>query len=305
MIPTVAEILTYAADLCGDPDRDVYTDKLLTGPFGQAFREYYRVARAKNLPRINKVAYYNVPAYTTSLAPATASLTDFGQPTRIWERGSLTTATITASTSATPIVLTVDDATGFVNNYQCQVDGVTNVPGRINETWFITVSGLSVTLVGSTNPNGVGTTGTLTYSPDKFVPVTELGRAREDETPSVELDGWEWRDGVMRFPGSSQQRQIKIEYEQSGDPPVTGAVGIDDSKDFFATRAAGIALSSRGEVVLGTKRNKEALGKEEEPDGNGGLLGALIQPAVQQKSRVPKQPMRYRRRRQHHLGYIR
>jgi len=302
MIPTVAQVLAHAADLLGDPDRDVFEQDLLLNPFETAFRDLYRIGRKFNLPRINRVAYYNLPAYTTSLAPETANISDFGQPIRVWERGSLTTTAISGATNATPIVLTVASGTGFADNYHCTVDGVAGPTGRINEDWYVTVSGTSVTLVGSVAAGVWASGGTLTYSADDFTSVRELARSREDETPGVAIYTWEWRDEVLRFPGATQQRQLKIEYESSGAAPITGTVGIDDSEDFLAYRTAALAALTRGMKSRGHELNQIACGRHERADGRDGLLHDLIAPELQQKSRVSKQPKRYRRRRNHHLG---
>ncbi len=303
MIPTVAQVLEHAAQLLGDPDQDVFTDDILMNPFETAFRDLYRVMRKFNLPRINRTAYYNLPAYTTSLAPVTANISDFGQPTRIWGRGGLTTTTISAATNATPIVLTIASATGFANNNRCTVDGVSGPTGRINEDWFITVSGSSVTLVGSIAAGVWSSGGNLTKSSEEFVKIRQLQRTADDEVPGSTLGTWEWRDAVMRFSGASQQRQLKIEYESSGAAPITGTVGVDDSEDYLAYRTSALSGLTRGMQSRGHELNQIALGEKEQADGRSGMLADLINPDVQQKSRIPKQPMRFRRRRQHHLGY--
>lgn len=86
---------------------------------------------------------------TTSIVDATSGapnrlkipkLTDFAT--------GVTQANISGATNATPIVITVDSATGFASNDLVLVEGVggnTNANG----TFFITVSGTDFTLVGS------------------------------------------------------------------------------------------------------------------------------------------------------------
>lgn len=296
---TVAEVLTYAAALLGDPDQDVYTDAVLTPRFGTAYRDMYRLMDNWGLPKINRVGYFNLSAHNNVLTPTQAGISDLGAPIAIWERGSLTTASISAATDASPIVLTVDDSTGFSTNDGATVDGVSGPTGRINGKWYISVSGSSVTLNGSVAAGTYSSGGTLTRSDEDFVEMARVRRVPEED-PQQDLNFWEWRDDVFFFRPSTEQRQLRIEYESSGTAPSSGSIGIDDSKDFLAHRTAGLTAPSYGEPQQGQILTQLALGPSMQADGSGGFLRDLFLNDLQEKQNRQRRPQPFRRRRNHY-----
>ena len=88
-LPTVAEVVSDVQSLCGDPgSADVYTDAVVQPFFGIAYREMWDLFMRWNLQTAEAEAAYTLPASTTLLTPATAGITNMGEPVRLWERGS-------------------------------------------------------------------------------------------------------------------------------------------------------------------------------------------------------------------------
>jgi hypothetical protein len=298
-ICTVSDVLGDAAQLLGDPERQVFEDDILLNRLGTAWRDMYRLMDKWNLPSIKLVAYYNLAAYRNILTPETAGIANMGTPTRLRERGNLTTTTISAATNTSPIVLTVADGSSFSDNDEATVHGVVGPTGRINGKWFISVNGNSITLNGSVKAGTWASGGTLTKSSDDFTEMTNLERLSQQD-PIQYLREWVWREDVFWFRGSTEERQLKIEYESSGAAPVAGDVGIDDARDFLAHRTAALAAATRGFDGRAKDLMFLAVGKSGQCDGSGGLLFDLMKPMLMEKQKRPKRPMAFRARRSHH-----
>lgn len=296
--PVVSDVLSHAAELLGDPDRDLFDDNVLLPRYGTAYRDIFRLMDKWNLPSVRRVIFYNLSAYRNVLEPVTTGIADMGNPTKLWERGNLTTTTISAASDASPIVLTVADASPFSDNDDATVHGVVGPTGRINGKWFIDVTGNAVTLNGSLAAGTWSSGGTLTKSSDDFTEMNNPHRLSQQD-PAQFLREWVWRDDVFWFRGSTEERQLKIEYESSGDPPVTGAIGIDDSLDFLAHRTAALAALSRGMEGRSKDLMFLAVGKTGQPDGSGGFLHDLMQPMVMEKQKRHRRPGAFRARRRH------
>lgn len=88
MIPTVAQVTIRMQSLLGDEEKRVFSDALCLRGYQQAY-EYLSDAMVRNqIPRAIRVATYTLPANTTELTPATASLTNFGELIELSERAS-------------------------------------------------------------------------------------------------------------------------------------------------------------------------------------------------------------------------
>lgn len=79
MISTVEDVLQGAADLLGDSNREHFTDNLLLPFFKKAYRELYGHLLLYQLPKAKLTALYTLSASTTSLTPATAGISNFGE----------------------------------------------------------------------------------------------------------------------------------------------------------------------------------------------------------------------------------
>lgn len=87
--PTVNACLAAAAGWLGDPAQSVYTNAVLHSPFFEtAWGEFWSLMVNWDLQSVQREVLYTLPANTTSLVPATASISDMGEPSKVWERGS-------------------------------------------------------------------------------------------------------------------------------------------------------------------------------------------------------------------------
>ena len=84
--PTVAQVLLDAAKLLGDPLQETYTDAELQPWYEFAYRELWDLCMRWRLPVAYREVLYTLPANTTSLTPATANITNMGDPQKLWER---------------------------------------------------------------------------------------------------------------------------------------------------------------------------------------------------------------------------
>lgn len=87
--PTISQITTLARSILGDRSAQVFTDAMLL-PFVQLkVMELNSVMRQFQLPDVKFIAApYTLPAGTTSLAPATAGWTNFGEISMLEERAA-------------------------------------------------------------------------------------------------------------------------------------------------------------------------------------------------------------------------
>lgn len=85
-IATVADVNSDVGALLGDHDLEKYTAAIQLPYFGMAYRVIWDVALNNNAQMVEREVTYSLPADTTSLTPATAGITDMGEPSRLWER---------------------------------------------------------------------------------------------------------------------------------------------------------------------------------------------------------------------------
>ena len=86
MIPTVAQIETRMQDKLDDPTGVVFTSSVRLAAISEAYDILWGEFLKAEAPRISNVAVYTLPAGTTVLTPATASIADFGELIELEER---------------------------------------------------------------------------------------------------------------------------------------------------------------------------------------------------------------------------
>src|SRR3954465_15224358 len=87
-LPPVNDCLVLAATLLQDPQQTSFDNDTLWPFFGQGYTELRQLMMNWDLQAQQIEALYTLPANTSSLTPAVAGLTNFGEPTRIWEKAS-------------------------------------------------------------------------------------------------------------------------------------------------------------------------------------------------------------------------
>lgn len=281
----------------------VFTDAILAPHFNAAYRQLYRIMSQVQNPYVEAEAFYNLPAYTSSLPPSVAGITNMGEPLDVWDRGNVTSAAVNAVAIAGELsIITTDTPHGLTLGQQFIVYGVGGVSG-ISGTWTAhDVPSLVGVEIHSVASSGVYTSGgTLTHSPDDFGDplfkrdyIDSLSPARGGS-----LAQWAWTGDVFRFMPSTEIRQIRVLYTISGEPPTVSSdiVGIDDAIDALAYRTAGLVAASRGNPHA-AELNSIALGPTFAQTGEvGGLYLELLQSGVRamQGERWRRPPFRPRR----------
>ena len=291
MIPTRAQVLTQARAHLNDLESEVFTDTVLGPFFEQSYRRLHDELLNYGLPRIRKVAYFNLPAYTTVLFPSTAGIADFGElvDDGMEERAYVSATNITAATG-TPVVVTAAGH-GRSSNDRVQVYGMLGETGG-NGEWLVSVSGNDLTLRGSISEGTYSSGGVVTYGTEEWTPVYEvdLSLVSTQQSLSNQLRCFEWRNDAFHFIGSTENRQLKFTYFASGAAPSTGSVGIDNSLDFLAAYTAALASFPNDRVSEGARLEAMCFGV---PRKSAGLLHELVNPMVKAQQRVQRQPQAY------------
>src|SRR4051812_32524590 len=86
--PAVNNCLVLAATLLRDPGQTSFDNATLWPFFALAYAELRQLMMNWDLQSQQIETLYTLSANTSSLTPLTAGLSDFGEPTRIWEKAS-------------------------------------------------------------------------------------------------------------------------------------------------------------------------------------------------------------------------
>jgi hypothetical protein len=95
-------------------------------------------------------------------------------------------------------------------------------------------------------------------------------------TSATSLCEFEWREDTFWFTAATTDRELRITYFESDQPPTTGSVGIDGSYNFLVAYGASVIAPWRGYEERGAVLRFEAVGR----DGHGGYLYDLLSPMV-------------------------
>src|SRR5690348_1451 len=142
MIPTVQQVYTAAAAELGDEAQSRWSNALLQPRYVLAYSDLFRALQLGQSPRIRRECYYNVPANTSYIDPATAGMVNVGEIESIEERGSLQTVAITGALPATPATGSCQlMVTGhpFTTGQEVTTNGITGLTDDVNDIFTITV----------------------------------------------------------------------------------------------------------------------------------------------------------------------
>ncbi len=303
MIPTVANVYTAARGVLGDTQVSagtVFVDSILQPHYQAAYAELYRALNNVQSLLLQREAYWNMPPNTGYLNPATAGISNLGQPVLVEERGSVTTWAISAITpSPSTAIATVTSAVNTLSTgSQPVVFGVGGITDDINDIWTVTVlSPTQFTLNGCTAfGTYTASTGSVSVGTENFAECKPRGRIQNiPNTPGQVFGVYAWEFGRFRFPPCSVLRQLRITYKLSGSAPTitTASVGIDDCETFLAYRTAALAGRSKGMAQRAQAYTITAVGPQWESEGlAGGLLGQMLDGAVRDLQRLPGEDLR-------------
>ena len=296
MDPNITDVLADAAIHLGDTNAEQFTPTILTPFFGQSFREAFDLMVRWKLPMGMRTAFAALPAFTNQLLPSQAGIFDLGEPNFLWERQTSATATVTNVTNATPVVVTVSDATGITSNSLVDITGVVG-PTGVNGEWYVTVSGNNLTLNGSVASGVYSSGGSVIVSSTTFGEMVPIDDFDQTATPAGLNGFWKWEQERFWFIGATAATELRIRYSSSGNPPTSGTVGIDNFRNFGAFRTAGLAAFAYDMDNRAQFLNAQALGPSMQPDGTGGALRGLLLPKLLEKQKRPALPGPFRPRR--------
>jgi len=252
MTETVEQVYLGVRQILGDVDEPgggSATNERLQEPYKRAYGDLIARMAQSGLGRARKTVFYNLPLKTTVLTPSQMGVEDFGEVQFVHERGGLTVAAVTAASASTPIVLTASSH-GLPDYAQVVVS---EVSPEANGRWFINLDegdpANKFSLRGSASATAYsGLNGDVSASSERFVRLSPLGSARDFARmePGEALLQYDFRDETLFFRGSTQMRQLKIEYLSNGNPPLTGSVGIDGAGNFLKARTAQYFAPSEG-----------------------------------------------------------
>lgn len=283
--PTVASVLATAQSLLGDEDADVYTDVVLLPHLKRAYRKVVRFMRTVDNPYVLNEAFYDLPANTRVLDPATAGLTDVGEILFIDQREVDSSVAVSGVAIASNVATVTTATHGRSVGDTVVLFNVGGISG-INGMWTLSAvpSTTEATLGGSYLSGTYTSGGTMSYSSKDFTEMdrVDLLESTPISTTNTDLKKWAWlNDKVYVYPSSST-RQLKITYTKSGESlGATDTVGVDDSEDILACLTAGWAAMAKGEPQIGVELVSQALGPTHAKDGRiGGSLYELLQQGV-------------------------
>lgn len=308
MIPTMANCLDAARFYLGDDQTsggEVFTNTLLTPAFNMAYRELFRAFQGIANPRVQRTAFYDLPAYTSFLSPATAGIADFGEIEVLEERGGVTSVAITGATAGSGFVTITAASHGYATGDAIVVFGVVGMTG-VAGIWGITkVDANSFKLNGAVGVGAYSSGGTASKSGETFAEVIGPRRIVDVGGAVSQLGIYDWYEDAFHFLVCTGIRELRITYISSAATiaSVNDTTGVDDSLDFLAIRTAGLASSSRGARDRAAELNVMAVGPTGQADGSGGILRELLAAGVRALQANPVQRPPFRDRYPFDTGY--
>jgi hypothetical protein len=301
---TVADVLNDAMSLLGDPDGEITQE--IANDFATSYTELMDAALLIAAPEIQREVYYTLPANTGVLFPVQLGVTDFAEPSQIYERGSVQSVNIVSITDGTPLTV-VASGTPAPTDGRVEISGATGsspLPGWVNRDWFITPTGPNTFTLNGSITTGIGgviaTTGTVNWSSDGFVKMNQVDVRPPEAPPTPQnLGVWRWADRFIYFPnGSNQPRQLWIEYLADETPPASGIIGLFNGRELkFLSHATAASFAPKRQLPMGPQLMAKAYGPSGQADMTGGLCRSLLNPVLKQKNALPRRAGLYRMRR--------
>lgn len=297
--PTVGDVYRAAAAHAGDFSGQYYNDTVpgsrLDPFFAVAYSELFRASQSMQNPRVRQVNFYDLPAYTSVLDPATAGIFNLGEPELIEERGSVTEVAITGAVPGSGFLTITAVGHPFVSGDQAVQFGILGLSSDANGVFTVTKTGANTYTANGCAATGTYTSGgTAAKSTERFAEV--IGPREISEVlsaPQSILGEFSWDNDIFRFPPCSALRQLRITYTLSGSAPTEDVtIPFDDSKDFLSLRTAGLALKARGNRDKANELNELAVGPDWGRGISGGILDQLLGAGVKNLQNQPQEELR-------------
>jgi len=323
--PTISQINDQARALLADTVNggEIFDDTTLQPFVAQSIRELFRVLRGAQDPFVLVENYFVLPGNVSVVDPASVGINNLAELEYVeWTPSNSSTAitncVVTLTGAGAPYATVTAAGHGMtigtlptVAVYGIVGFDLFNSPNGAWASQVIDANTIQLngcTATGSYVSGGIVAPVSLTL---QFVPMDPRDRiefvadspAVPDQTDQV----YAWEGGIFRFFPSSQTRLIRITYRTSGvvNPASSAVIPVDDSLDFLAVRAAGLAALSHGADSRGTQLANEALGPTLQADGSGGILGTMLRASIRSLQRIQyrRPPFRARRNRPDFLQF--
>lgn len=311
MIPTIQAVKDKARALLGDAEvtgGQVFTDAILQPYCETAFADLYRVLDLFNIQFVERNLYYVLPANQTAFYPRQAGHNNFGEPVAVRIREPTETVAISnvAVDLVNPWCLVTTAANTFSTGDTVIIYNVQLVSFDVNDEWTIeVVNSTTIKLLGC-RATGAYTDGGQDFASKSTHnwsdPLRFLDSPADVHKLGVDgVDAVAWERDRFIFNRSTIDRQIMIEYSLSGalGTTDTDSVGIDDSLDYMAYRAASLAAEPFGAQDLASRYERQSIGSVEALSANepGGFLGNMVRRGVQALQKESFETQRFRPRR--------
>ncbi len=307
---TVGDCITLAQSLLGDSLGQLTAD--IMQDFGSAYNDLINQANTLGLPAIVREVYKTVDPLTTVIDPASLGITDFAQPSQLWQRQNVSTLAITSLNGmVTPMVVTFSGpvpASGQVELTGMIGVGGATLPTWVNRDWYITATGSNTASLNGSVTCGVNATGgSAAWSNDTFTEMksTDYSPQAGPQNPQGNLSTWRWENGRIYINACQVPIQVWIQYLASPDAPASGEIGLFDGREKnFLAYATAARFAPKRQIAQGPQLMMDAYGPSGEPDGSGGMLRALINPQMLQNQVTQRRSGLYRRRRNYIAGCV-
>jgi hypothetical protein len=300
VIPTKLQVLQTVQFHLGDEQGQIFNYQILEQPFQLAYRELARVMVNLAIPRVLTERYYDLPANTSVLDPATAGITDFREPERLEERAVQASVAISNAVAGPGYVTITTAAPHPFNTGDLAVLWGLGGMNGINGIFAVTkIDALNFQANGVTVTGLYTAGGTASKSAEGFQPLTSRDHIEDlSLTGASTLGEYCWRDGRFWFIPNAGVRELRIMYVSSASIVVklNDTTGWDDSLDFLSLRTAAYAAASRGAPQRAQALNLMALGPNMQADGSGGVLHDLVVAGVRALQATPTRRPPFRQR---------
>lgn len=260
-LPTVAECNTAAKARAADVSGDILTAAVLLPGIQSAYRKLYRKFANFGNPRIIRTVFYAVPINTSIISPATAGITDMGEPIALYERGGLTVVNVDGATpGAASLAVSTSTAHGRTTGDMVtlnQLGGIVGAEGMFSAT----VSDADDLIFNGLVATGTyGTGGVVGYSADRFRgPLRQLTNVLALPTDvSSQIEAAVWQGDRWYVSQASEVRQLAIDYYSSATVPTgdNDVIGVDDCIDFIAAEALSVVCATSAPQIAAAQRGE-------------------------------------------------
>lgn len=285
MIPTVQNIYDAARGTLGDNQivgGVVFKNEILAPHLAVAYSELFCALQNTQSSLIQREAYFNLPADTGVLLPATMGVSNLGAPLIVEERGGMTSWAVSNAVPGSGLCTITTAPNTLAAGDQPVIFGIAGLTDDINDIYSVTPASSTVFTANGATATGTYTaaTGVVSISVEQFQEVSARDRLTvQAQAPGQSFGIYAWEFGKFRFPPCSVVRQLRITYKLSGNAPTaaTASVGIDDSLSFLNYRTAGLAARSKGMAARAAAMTLTAVGPNWESQGfAGGILGQML-----------------------------